>query len=149
MIRLSIRNLSHHPLPAYETEGASGMDLRAFLSEPVTLLPLERTLIPTGLSMEIPMGYEGQVRPRSGLSIKHGITLINAVGTIDSDYRGELKIPVVNLSQTPFTIHDGDRVAQLIIAPYVKAVPVLVEQLGETDRGEGGFGSTGMRMPSE
>lgn len=142
-MRLYVVNKSHHPLPSYETEGASGMDLRAYLSEPVTLKPLERTLIPTGLFVEIPEGHEGQVRPRSGLSIKHGISLINAVGTIDSDYRGELKIPVVNLSQEAYTISDGERIAQLIIAPYTRVTCHRVESLSDSDRGHGGFGSTG------
>lgn len=145
MITLKIVNTSHHPLPNYETLGASGMDLRAFLSEPVLLGPLERALIPTGLFMEIPEGYEGQVRPRSGLSIKHGISLVNCVGTIDSDYRGELKIPVINLSNEAYAIHDGERIAQIVIAGYAKVEPVQVEALNETHRGKGGFGSTGTK----
>ena len=145
MIKLKVVNTSHHPLPNYETAGASGMDLRAFLPEPVLLGPLERALIPTGLFMEIPEGYEGQVRPRSGLSIKHGISLVNCVGTIDSDYRGELKIPVINLSNEPYAIHDGERIAQIVIASYAKVEPVLVESLNETNRGKGGFGSTGTK----
>lgn len=140
---LKIKNESHHPLPAYETEGSSGMDLRAFLKEPISLKPLERMLIPTGLFVEIPVGYEGQVRPRSGLSIKHGISLVNCVGTIDSDYRGELKIPVINLSDQTFTLNDGERIAQLVIAKYERVVVELSEALSETQRGEGGFGSTG------
>lgn len=149
MIQLRIKNTSHHPLPAYETVGASGMDLRAFITEPITLQPMARQLIPTGLFVEIPHGHEGQVRPRSGLSIKHGITLINAVGTIDSDYRGELKIPVVNLSQEAYTICDGERIAQLIIAPYATVTPVEVESISETIRGTGGFGSTGIHLKGE
>lgn len=140
---LKVNNTSHHPLPAYETSGASGMDLRAYLKQPLTLGPLERQLVPTGLFLEIPLGYEGQVRPRSGMSIKHGISLVNCVGTIDSDYRGELKIPVINLSHESFTLHDGDRIAQLVIAKYERVDVVLSEDLSETQRGEGGFGSTG------
>lgn len=142
-MKLRIKNTSHHPLPAYETQGASGMDLRAYLTTPVALKPLERQLIPTGLFLEIPEGYEGQVRPRSGMSIKHGISLVNCVGTIDSDYRGELKIPVINLSHETFTLHDGDRIAQLVIAKYERVEVELSEDLSETQRGEGGFGSTG------
>lgn len=145
MITLKIVNTSHHPLPNYETTGASGMDLRAFLQEPILLGPLERALIPTGLFMEIPEGYEGQVRPRSGLSIKHGISLVNCVGTIDSDYRGELKIPVINLSNEAYAIHDGERIAQMVIAAYTKVNPLEVDILNETNRGKGGFGSTGTK----
>ena len=145
MMTLKIVNTSHHPLPNYETAGASGMDLRAFVPEPIVLGPLERTLVPTGLFMEIPEGYEGQVRPRSGLSIKHGISLVNCVGTIDSDYRGELKIPVINLSNIPYAIHDGERIAQLVIASYTRVEPVEVEDITSTNRGKGGFGSTGTK----
>ncbi len=130
-------------LPSYQTEGAAGMDLCAFLDEPITLKSLERRLIPTGLKMEIPHGYEAQVRPRSGMSIKHGITLVNCVGTIDEDYRGELCVPVINLSTEEFTIHNGDRIAQMIIAPVTRANIEVVSELSETNRGEGGFGSTG------
>jgi dUTP pyrophosphatase len=142
---LKIRNTSHHPLPDYETEGASGMDLRAYVAESITLKALERTLVPTGLFVEIPIGYEGQVRPRSGLSIKHGISLVNCVGTIDSDYRGELKIPVINLSNETYTIQDGERIAQLVIASYERVKTVAVEELSDTERGKGGFGSTGTK----
>ena len=131
------------PLPAYETAGAAGMDLRAAVSEPVTLAPGERGLITTGLRLEIPAGYEGQVRPRSGLAIRHGITMLNTPGTIDSDYRGLLQVIVINLGQEPFTIHRGDRVAQLVIAPVVQATLEVVDELADTDRGRGGFGSTG------
>ena len=130
-------------LPSYQTEGAAGMDLCAFLDEPITLKSLERRLIPTGLKMEIPHGYEAQVRPRSGMSIKHGITLVNCVGTIDEDYRGELCVPVINLSTEEFTIHNGDRIAQMIIAPVTRANLEVVSELSETNRGERGFGSTG------
>ena len=130
-------------MPSYQTEGAAGMDLCAFLSEPLTLKPLERKLIPTGLKMELPQGYEAQVRPRSGMSIKHGITLINCVGTIDEDYRGELCVPVVNISSENFTINNGDRIAQMVISPVTKADIKVVSEISDTQRGEGGFGSTG------
>ncbi len=132
-------------IPCYQSEGASGMDLCAFLSEPVTLKPLERKLIPTGLKMELPQGYEAQVRPRSGMSIKHGITLVNCVGTIDEDYRGEICVPVINLSTKEFTINNGDRIAQMVIAPVTKAQIEVVTELSDTKRGEGGFGSTGRK----
>ncbi len=132
-------------IPSYQTEGAAGMDLCAFLETPLTLKPLERKLVPTGLKMELPKGYEAQVRPRSGMSIKHGITLINCVGTIDEDYRGELCVPVVNLSNKEFTINNGDRIAQMIISPVTKADIEVVQELSKTQRGEGGFGSTGRK----
>lgn len=130
-------------IPCYQTEGAAGMDLCAFLKEPVTLKSLERKLIPTGLKMELPHGYEAQVRPRSGMSIKHGITLVNCIGTIDEDYRGELCVPVINLSTEEFTINNGDRIAQMVIAAVTKADIEVVTELSETVRGEGGFGHTG------
>ena len=132
-------------LPAYATDGASGMDLRAFIDEPITLKPMERSLIPTGLFVQIPEGYEGQVRARSGLAIKHGIGLVNSIGTIDSDYRGELKIPMINFGNESFTINSGDRVAQLVIAAYERVEPIIVSVLDGTDRGEGGFGHTGVK----
>ena len=131
-------------MPKYETKGASGMDLRAFLDDDIVLKPMDRMLIPTGLKMEIPIGYEAQVRPRSGLSIKNGITLINCIGTIDADYRGELKIPLVNLSNEEFTIKNGDRIAQMVIMPVVQANIVETDNLSDTERQEGGFGSTGV-----
>ncbi len=140
---LKIVNKSNNELPHYATEGSSGLDLRAFLEESITLQPLERALIPTGIFVEIATGFEGQIRARSGLSIKHGITLINAVGTIDSDYRGELKIPMVNLSNEEYTIQSGDRIAQLIIAAYEKVTIQEEKELSSSERGEGGFGSTG------
>lgn len=140
---LKIINKSNNPLPEYKTTGASGMDLLSSNSEDIVLKPLERALVPTSLFIEIPDGYEGQVRARSGLSIKHGITLINAVGTIDSDYRGELKIPVVNLSDETYAIKPGERIAQLIISKYERAELVEVKELNESERGSGGFGSTG------
>ncbi len=143
-INLKIQKLNENvTLPSYQTEGAAGMDLCAFLSEPVTLKSLERKLIPTGLKMELPKGYEAQVRPRSGMSIKNGITLVNCVGTIDEDYRGELCVPVINLSTEEFTIQNGDRIAQMVISPVTKAEIEVVTELSNTSRGEGGFGSTG------
>lgn len=143
-MELKFKSLSGS-LPTYATDGASGMDLRAFIDEPVILKPMERRLIPTGLFVQIPEGYEGQVRARSGLAIKHGIGLINSIGTIDSDYRGELKIPVINFGNESFTINNGDRIAQLVIASYERVVPIMVSDLDETDRGEGGFGHTGVK----
>ena len=130
-------------VPAYETEGSAGMDLRAVLDEPVVLAPGERKLIPTGLFIELPHGYEAQVRARSGLAIKHGITLINCVGTIDSDYRGEIQVPLVNLGSEHFEIKDGERIAQMVIARYEQADWKIVKELSETERGAGGFGHTG------
>ena len=143
-MELKFKSLSGS-LPTYATDGASGMDLRAFIDEPVILQPMERRLIPTGLFVQIPEGYEGQVRARSGLAIKHGIGLVNSIGTIDSDYRGELKIPVINFGNESFTLNNGDRVAQLVIASYERVVPIMVSDLDETDRGEGGFGHTGVK----
>ncbi|MBF1340590.1 MAG: dUTP diphosphatase [Mogibacterium diversum] len=143
-MELKFKSLSGS-LPTYATDGASGMDLRAFIDEPVILKPMERRLIPTGLFVQIPEGYEGQVRARSGLAIKHGIGLVNSIGTIDSDYRGELKIPVINFGNESFTINNGDRIAQLVIASYERVVPIMVSDLDETDRGEGGFGHTGVK----
>jgi dUTP pyrophosphatase len=140
---MKIKNLSDNPLPGYETKGSAGMDLRAFLDAPLEVKPLERVLIHTGLYLEIPEGYEGQVRPRSGLSIKHGITLVNCVGTIDSDYRGELCLPVINLGHETFTIENGMRIAQLVIAKCEQMSLSEVVELSETSRGHGGFGSTG------
>lgn len=130
-------------VPAYETLGSAGMDLKATLDEPIVLNPGERMLVPTGLYIELPVGYEAQVRARSGLAIKHGITLINAIGTIDSDYRGELKVPLVNLGQEPFEIKNGERIAQMVVAKYEQVQWKVVDELSETERGEGGFGHTG------
>ena len=132
-------------MPGYATDGASGLDLRAYLDESITLAPMERRLISTGIFIQIPEGYEGQVRARSGLAIKHGIGLVNSIGTIDSDYRGELKIPMINFGSEEFTVHNGDRVAQLVIAAYERVEPVLVEELDDTERGAGGFGHTGVK----
>lgn len=131
------------PLPDYETEGAAGLDLRAAVVRPVVLQPGERALIPTGLRLGVPVGYEGQVRPRSGLALQHGITLLNTPGTIDSDYRGEVQVIVVNLGAEPFTIQRGDRIAQLLVTPVVRAELQVVTELSPTKRGPGGFGSTG------
>lgn len=131
-------------IPQYQTVGSSGMDLCAFIEEDIILKPMERKLIPTGLKMEIPIGYEAQVRPRSGLSIKNGITLINCIGTVDADYRGELKVPLVNLGQEDFTIKNGDRIAQMVIMPIIQPQIEVVTELSQTQRQEGGFGSTGV-----
>ena len=143
-MEVKIVNKSDNQLPAYETVNSAGMDLRAYLPEgPVTLKPMQRMLIPTGLFMEIPEGYEGQVRPRSGLAIKNGVTVLNTPGTIDADYRGEVKIILINLSDTDFTINSGDRIAQIIFAKCEQMEVVNVETLSETERGAGGFGHTG------
>lgn len=144
MTVLKIKKLPHNKvLPEYQTEGAAGMDLCAAVEEPIVLKPLERVLVPTGLKIELEHGYEAQVRPRSGLSIKHGITLINCVGTIDEDYRGELCVPVVNLSNDVYTIQPQERIAQMIIARVEQAEIEVVTELSGTVRGAGGFGSTG------
>lgn len=142
---IHIINKSQHQLPHYETIASAGMDLRANLSESVVLGPLERTIIKTGLFIELPIGCEAQVRPRSGLAAKKGITVLNAPGTIDADYRGEIGVILVNLSNEPFTIENGERVAQLVIAKHERAEWVQVEELSYTERGEGGFGSTGVK----
>ena len=142
-MRIPIINHSKHDLPAYATADASGMDLRAHLAESIALQPGQRTLVATGLHMAIPKGYEAQVRPRSGLALKHGITVLNSPGTIDADYRGEIRVMLINLSEETFVIEDGERIAQLVIAAHAQAVWTPVENLEATDRGEGGFGSTG------
>ena len=142
-MQIKIVNQSSHPLPRYETTGSAGMDLKANTTQPITLGPLERALIPTGLFIELPLGYEAQIRPRSGLSIKKGLSLVNAPGTIDSDYRGEIGIIMVNLSNTPQTIEPGERIAQMVIARYEQITWAEVEVLSATERGSGGFGSTG------
>jgi len=143
-VRVHIINRSSNPIPAYATAGSSGMDIRASLDEPVILQPLERTLIPTGLFIELPAGYEAQVRPRSGMAIKQGITCLNSPGTVDADYRGELKVILINLSNEQQVISHGDRIAQVIIAKTEKASLIEVEQLNDSVRGEGGFGHTGI-----
>lgn len=142
---IEIINQSHHPLPEYQTSGSAGMDLRANLSESISLEPMERKLIPTGLFIALPEGYEAQIRPRSGLSIKRGLSLVNAVGTIDSDYRGELMVPMINFSGERQIIEDGERIAQMVIARYEQASFTLVDTLTETQRGTGGFGSSGTK----
>ncbi|HTN36535.1 MAG TPA: dUTP diphosphatase [Arachidicoccus sp.] len=145
MAHLTVRivNESEFPLPAYATEGSSGMDLRAKLPAPLTLQSLERTLVPTGLFIELPVGYEAQIRPRSGLAVKQGLTCLNTPGTIDADYRGEIKVILVNLSKEPQTIHPGDRIAQMVIGQIEQIQWTAAITLGETDRGAGGFGHTG------
>lgn len=143
MIRVNIINKSKHALPAYATPQSAGMDLRANISEAITLKPLERRLIPTGLFIELPVGYEAQIRPRSGLALKKGITVLNTPGTIDADYRGEIGVILINLSSEDFVIEDGERICQMVIAQHAQAKWVEVEVLGETERGAGGFGHTG------
>lgn len=142
---IKIVNKSANALPAYATEGSSGMDIRASLTAPLELKPMERQLIPTALYIEVPLGFEAQVRPRSGLALKQGITCLNTPGTIDSDYRGEIKVLLINLSNEPQTINDNDRVAQLVICRIEKATLILVQQLEDTNRGAGGFGHTGLQ----
>ena len=142
-MKIEIINRSRHPLPKYQTQGSAGMDIYANLEQPVILKSLERRLIPTGLSIAVPEGYEAQIRPRSGLALKNGITCLNTPGTIDADYRGEVGVILVNLSTEEFTINDGDRIAQMVIAKHETAVWETVEILPETVRGEGGFGSSG------
>ncbi len=144
-MKIRIVNRSPHKLPAYETEHSAGMDLRAFIDEPVILKPLERKLISTGLFMELPVGFEAQVRPRSGLAVKHGITILNSPGTIDADYRGEVGVILINLSANDFTINDGDRIAQMVISRHEKAEMIQTEEINSTDRGAGGFGHSGKR----
>ena len=146
MTQVKIINKSHHPIPAYQTEHSAGMDLKAFLPDhSITLNTLERALVPTGLFIELPEGFEAQIRPRSGLAFKSGISLVNTPGTIDADYRGELKILMINLSNEPFVINDGERISQMIIAKYERVSLIEVENLSETERGQGGFGSTGIK----
>jgi dUTP pyrophosphatase len=142
-LNIQVINRSKHALPAYETEQSAGMDLRANIEETISLGPLERALVPTGLFIALPPGFEAQVRPRSGLAAKQGITVLNSPGTVDADYRGEIKVILVNLSNTAVHIQDGDRIAQLVIARHERAVWQVAEQLDETARGTGGFGSTG------
>lgn len=132
-------------MPEYATSQSAGMDLRANLEEPVTIAPLQRVLIPTGLHMALPAGFEAQIRPRSGLALKHGITVLNSPGTVDADYRGEVKVLLVNLSDTPFVVNDGERIAQMVVARHEQAKWDEVEALDETERGEGGYGHTGMK----
>ncbi len=143
-MQVKIINKSENPLPAYSTAGSAGMDLRANISEPIQLRPQERILIPTGISIELPDGFEGQVRPRSGLALKYGVTVLNSPGTIDTDYTGEIKIILINHSTESYNIKPGDRIAQLVVAPYQRVAWEVVEVMEETERGGDGFGSTGV-----
>lgn len=142
-MQVKIKNTSSHPLPAYQTSGSAGMDVRAFIEEDIVLKPLERKAVPTGLFLELPVGYEAQLRPRSGLALNHGISLPNSPATIDSDYRGEIKVILINLSNQDFVVKNGERIAQMIIAKYEQVVFEVVTELSETLRGAGGFGHTG------
>lgn len=144
-MKIEIINESHHPLPRYATPLSAGMDLRANLDAPVVLRPMERRLIPTGLRIALPEGYEAQVRPRSGLALKKGVTVLNTPGTVDADYRGEVGVILINLSQEDFVVEDGERIAQMVIARHEQAELVEVSVLGETERGAGGFGHSGMK----
>ena len=145
MIKIKVVNRGHQQLPAYATPQSAGMDLRANLDAHITLHPMERRLIPTGLHIALPEGYEAQVRPRSGLALKHGLTVLNTPGTIDADYRGEIGVVLINLSQEDFVINDGERIAQMVIARHEQGDFVVVEELDETERGEGGYGHTGVK----
>ena len=145
MIKIQVVNRGHQQLPAYATPQSAGMDLRANLDAPITLHPMERRLIPTGLHIALPEGYEAQVRPRSGLALKHGLTVLNTPGTIDADYRGEVGVVLINLSQEDFVVNDGERIAQMVIARHEQGDFVVVEELDETERGEGGYGHTGVK----
>lgn len=145
MIRIKVINKGHQQLPAYATSQSAGMDLRANIDTPIVLQPMERRLIPTGLHIALPAGFEAQVRPRSGLALKHGLTVLNSPGTVDADYRGEIMVLLINLSSVPFTVNDGERIAQMVIARHEQAAFVEVEELDETERGEGGYGHTGIK----
>jgi dUTP pyrophosphatase len=145
MLKINVVNKGHQPLPQYATVQSAGMDLRANLDEPVTLRPLERCLVPTGLHIALPEGYEAQIRPRSGLALKRGITVLNSPGTIDADYRGEIGVLLINLSQEEFVINDGERIAQMVIARHEQGELTEVDVLDETERGEGGYGHTGVK----
>lgn len=145
MIKIKVINKGSQPLPAYATTQSAGMDLRANLDTPVTLRPMQRMLIGTGLHIALPEGFEAQIRPRSGLALKHGITVLNSPGTVDADYRGEIKVLLVNLSDTDFVINGGERIAQMVIARHEQAVFEAVDELDETERGEGGYGHTGVK----
>ena len=145
MLKIKVVNKGHQPLPKYATSQSAGMDLRANLEAPITLKPLERHLIPTGLHISLPVGYEAQVRPRSGLALKKGITVLNTPGTIDADYRGEIGVVLINLSQDDFVVEDGERIAQMVIARHEQGLFEEVELLDETERGEGGYGHTGVK----
>jgi dUTP pyrophosphatase len=145
MMKVQIINRGHQPLPAYATPQSAGMDLRANIDESIVLHPMERRLVPTGLFMALPAGFEAQIRPRSGLALKHGITVLNSPGTIDADYRGEIMVLLINFSQTDFVINDGERIAQMVIAKHENAEFIEVETLDETERGAGGYGHTGVK----
>ena len=145
MVKIKVVNTGCQPLPAYATSQSAGMDLRANIESPITLHPMERTLVPTGIRIELPEGYEAQVRPRSGLALKHGVTVLNTPGTIDSDYRGELKVLLVNLSNDDFVVNDGERIAQMVIAAHEQGQFETVTELDTTERGEGGYGHTGVK----
>lgn len=144
-MEVKILNHSKFPLPEYATQHSAGMDLRANIDETIVVAPLERVLVPTGLHIQLPTGYEAQIRPRSGLAIKHGIGIVNSPGTIDADYRGEIRIILVNLSNEPFSLNPGERIAQMIISKYEKATWLECDSLDESERGDGGFGSTGRK----
>lgn len=145
MLEVKVINKGHQPLPLYATEQSAGMDLRANITESITLHPLERRLIPTGLHIALPKGYEAQVRPRSGLALKHGLTVLNSPGTIDADYRGEVMVLLINLSQDDFVINDGERIAQMVVARHEQVEWQTVEELDDTERGAGGYGHTGVK----
>ncbi len=145
MLKIKVVNTGHQQLPAYATSQSAGMDLRANIDEQIVLKPFERRLIPTGLHIALPVGYEAQIRPRSGLALKHGITVLNSPGTVDADYRGEVMVLLVNLSQEEFIINDGERIAQMVIAKHEQGILELVEELDETERGAGGYGHTGVK----
>ena len=145
MVQIKVVNRGHQQLPVYATPQSAGMDLRANIDAPITLHPMERRLIPTGLHIALPEGYEAQVRPRSGLALKYGLTVLNSPGTIDADYRGEVGVLLINLSQEDFVINDGERIAQMVIARHEQADFIIVEELDQTERGEGGYGHTGVK----
>jgi len=142
-MKINIINKSEHPLPQYETAHAAGMDMRAFIGEEMVIKPMQRVLVPTGLHIELPVGYEAQIRPRSGLAYKHGISIVNSPGTIDADYRGEIKVLLINFSDTDFVVNNGDRIAQMVIAKHETVIWTSAEELSDTARGEGGYGHTG------
>lgn len=144
-MKVQIINRGHHPLPEYATTQSAGMDLRANIDESIVLHPMDRRLVPTGLFMALPVGYEAQIRPRSGLALKHGITVLNTPGTIDADYRGEIMVLLINFSQNDFVINDGERIAQMVIAKHENAEFIEVETLDDTERGTGGYGHTGVK----
>ena len=145
MLKVQIINKGHQPLPTFATPQSAGMDLRANIEEPIVLHPMERRLVPTGLFMALPVGYEAQIRPRSGLALKHGITVLNTPGTIDADYRGEIMVLLINFSQQDFVINDGERIAQMVLAKHEQCDFIEVEKLDETERGAGGYGHTGVK----